>query len=275
MARDIYSRLDEIDDQTVRTIASTLEIRGRHPQQVAIRNAYLDRLGDLTGRRVLDVGCGTGVATRDLARRARASGSVVGIDPTPAFVEVAQRLSAEQGISNSVFQVADGGALPFADRTFDLVAAVTVLSHLPHRDAVLREMIRVCRPAGAFLIVDGEFVANQLEHPDRAITQRIVEAWRATTVDDPRLMRRVKGWLGTFGLRADSLDGHLHVEAGTIDESTSFIWAWSQFAARQAVSVGAVTEAEGARWLDQLRAMSKRGDLYGAVTFISVVARRA
>jgi ubiquinone/menaquinone biosynthesis C-methylase UbiE len=274
MAQDIYSRLDEVDDQLLRSIAATLEVRGRHPQQVAMRRAYLDRLGDLATQRILDVGCGTGVATFDLARRA-APGYVVGIDPTPAFIEIADQRRDEQRLDNVTFQVADGRSLRFEDASFDGVAAVTVLSHLPHRAEVLAEMIRVVRPSGWLLIVDGEFAANQIEHPDSETTHRIVDAWRMTTVDDPRLMRRIIPFLEGAGLRTDGVQGHLHVEAGHVDEAKSFIWQWSQFAVRQALGAGAVCEPEAARWTEQLRDLNQRGELYGAVTFLSVVARRA
>src|SRR4051794_15665127 len=83
VARDLYSRIVELDDATLRTVADVLELRGRHPQQVAIRDAYLSSLGSLEGKRVLDVGCGTGVVTRELARRVGPDGQVTGVDPSP------------------------------------------------------------------------------------------------------------------------------------------------------------------------------------------------
>ena len=53
MAQDVYTRLNDLDEATVRGIADVLEIRGRHPQQIAIRAAYLDALGDISGQHVL------------------------------------------------------------------------------------------------------------------------------------------------------------------------------------------------------------------------------
>ncbi len=274
MARDLYSRLDEIDQSMLRTIADVLELRGRHPRQVAIRARYLDALGDLTGKRVLDLGCGTGVVTRDLARRVGASGSVLGSDPTPPYAEVAERLRAEAGLENASFAVQDGRSLPFSDESFDLVAAVTVLCHVPEREAVLREMARVTRPGGTVLIVDGEYAANQVEHPDRTTTTRIVDAWRASVVDDPYLTRRLASLLRKVGLEPTAVDGHIHVEAGQVDEATSFIWQWALFAVRQALTTGAITEDEGALWTSQLRVMNERGELFGSVTYVSVQARK-
>jgi ubiquinone/menaquinone biosynthesis C-methylase UbiE len=256
------------------TIADILELRGRHPQQAAIRAAYLGALGNLAGQQVLEVGCGTGVVSRHLAKQVGSTGHVTAVDPTPYFIDVARHLQAEQAITNLTFDVQDGRALPYVDASFDLVAAVTVLTHVPERLDVFHEMVRVARPDGTILIVDGEFAANQVEHPDPVMTARIVEAWRASTVDSPRLMRRIVPLLQGVGLRVERMDGHVHLECGQVDTATSFIWMWAQFAARQAVVAEAVTNAEAARWLEQLGALNAAGELFGSVTFVSVVGRR-
>jgi hypothetical protein len=58
-----------------------------------------------------------------------------------------------------------------------------------------------------------------------------------------------------------------------VDEVTSFIWQWALFAMRQAIGAGAVDEAEGNAWIDQLRTLNQRGELFGSVTYVSVRAR--
>jgi ubiquinone/menaquinone biosynthesis C-methylase UbiE len=274
LARDLYTRLSQLDEPTVRSIAEILEVRGRHPQQVGMRAAYLGALGDLNGQHVIEVGCGTGVVGRDIARRVGPTGSVTGVDPTPGFIEVAERLRVDERLDNAAFSVQDGRTLPYADGSFDLAAAVTVLCHLPDRENVLREMVRVTRSGGTVLIVDGEYAANQVEHPDRLTTQRIVDAWRANAIDDPRLMRRIVPVVDAAGLRLDSLRGHVHVEAGRVDEATSFIWQWCLFAARLATEAGAIDEAQAVAWVEQLRARNLRAELFGSVTYVSVITRR-
>jgi SAM-dependent methyltransferase len=71
------------------------------------------------GDRVLDVGCGTGESSRDAARAAVA-GRVVGVDLSAAALELARRLSAEQGLSNVTFLQADAQVHAFPPQHFDL-----------------------------------------------------------------------------------------------------------------------------------------------------------
>jgi ubiquinone/menaquinone biosynthesis C-methylase UbiE len=272
--RDLYDRLDETDEPTLQSLAGILELRGRHQQQVAIREAYVGLLGDLAGQRVLDVGCGTGVVARDVARRVGPRGSVLGVDPTPAFVEAAEELRRDAGLTNVAFQVGDGRRLGLPSADFDAVLAVTVLCHLPDREQVIGEMRRVARFGGKILIVDGDYAANHVEHPDRALTRRIIDAWLATVVDDPYLCRRLVPLIEASRLRVERVSGYVHVEAGRVDEQTSFIWQWSLFALRQALGVGAISESEGADWLEGLRRQNEAGGTFGSVTYVSALARR-
>lgn len=273
-SRDLYSRLDEVDAPTLNTIADVLEVRGRHPQQIAIREAYLDLLGDVAGQRVLDLGCGTGVATRAVARRVGSNGGVVGVDPTPTFIDRAEKLASDHKFDTVRFEVGDGRALRFADGDFDTALAVTLLCHVPERQRVIAELARVVKPGGQVLVMDGDYASNQIEHPDRATTDRIATAWRASVVDDPYLCRRLVPFMASAGLEIEAVGGHVHVEAGQLNEATSYIWQWCLFALRQALSAGAVTEAEGAAWTDNLRELNAAGTMFGSVNYVSVLARR-
>ena len=273
-SRDLYSRTEELDEQTLRGIADVLELRGRHPQQVAIRGAYLDLVSEWAGPRVLEIGCGTGVVSREIARRVGPDGSVLALDPCSTFLTRAQEVAQADGIRNLAFREADARALDIPDAEFDVAVAVTVLCHVPGREQVLRELRRVVRPGGQVLIMDGDYASNQLAHPDRALTERIIAAWRGQVVDDPWLVRRLGPLLADAGLAIAEVRGHVHVELGRVDEQTSFIWQWSLFALKQALAAGALTDDEGERWLADLRRLHAEGGLFGSVNYVSVLARR-
>jgi ubiquinone/menaquinone biosynthesis C-methylase UbiE len=74
------------------------------------------------GQTLLDVGCGPGTVTVDLARRV-APGAVIGVDRSERVIEIARADAAEAGVDNVTFQVADAYSLPFADDSVDVAHA--------------------------------------------------------------------------------------------------------------------------------------------------------
>ena len=91
-----------------------------------------------TDKRVLEVGCGTGLI---LERVSRFAGHAEGIDLSPGMLALAR----QRGLS---VQEASATALPFADATFDLVYSFKVLAHVPDIERALAEMVRVVQPGG-------------------------------------------------------------------------------------------------------------------------------
>jgi len=100
---------------------------------------------------VLDVACGPGLVACAFARVAR---QVTGIDLTPAMIERARALAAEQRLVNLSFQVGDVLPLPFADAAFSIVVSRFAFHHFLDPAAVLAEMHRVCRPGGRVVVAD-------------------------------------------------------------------------------------------------------------------------
>ena len=96
---------------------------------------------------MLDLGCGPGTITADLAARV-APGAVIGIEPTPGPLADARAHAAAVGAENVTFAVGDAYALDYPDGAFDVVHAHQVLQHLGDPVAALREMLRVCEPDG-------------------------------------------------------------------------------------------------------------------------------
>ena len=100
---------------------------------------------------VLDVACGPGVTTCDLAEVA---GNVTGIDVTPAMIEQAKELQRRKGLKNVTWHVNAVPPLPFDDETFSLVFTRYSFHHFPEPLAVLKEMVRVCKVDGRIVVVD-------------------------------------------------------------------------------------------------------------------------
>lgn len=189
------------------------------------------------GARVLDVGCGTGVAALAAVGRAGSGGQVTGIDINPAMLAVARRKSATVR-----WIEAPAEALPFADESFDAVLCQFALMFLADRTAALREMRRVLRPGGRIALLVWDAVERTPGYRDLvALLGEIVgpaaaEALRAPfCLGDPAA---ITAELAAAGLAADemrtvtgtarhpSLDAWIDTEiggwtlAGTVDAAT-------------------------------------------------------
>ena len=102
---------------------------------------------------ILDVGCGGGSTVRRLAALA-SEGRVIGLDYSAASVAVAQDTNAKE-IEAGRVQIECGSvaALPFPDRTFDMVTAVETHYYWPDLPANVREILRVLKPGGTFVLI--------------------------------------------------------------------------------------------------------------------------
>jgi SAM-dependent methyltransferase len=101
--------------------------------------------------RALDLGTAVGHTAFALAPHVAA---VVGVDLTSEMLGHAQALAAERGIGNVCFARADVAHLPFADASFDRVTSRYSAHHYPQPGQVVREVARVLRPDGHFLLAD-------------------------------------------------------------------------------------------------------------------------
>ncbi len=131
------------------------------------------------GQALLDVGCGPGTLTCDLAR-AVAPGRVVGVDAAPGVVDLARAHAAEVDADGVVFEVADLFALPFSEGTFDVVHAHQVLQHVADPVAALVELRRVCRPGGTVAVRDADYPTFTWS-PDDPVLERAVAAYGSLT----------------------------------------------------------------------------------------------
>src|ERR1700751_5517664 len=129
-----------------------------HSIRTAAERAAWDRILDLVVPRqgmleALDVGCGTGFLSLELAApRPPAPPTAL----PPAMLAEARRKAAKRGAAIR-FEEGDAEQLPFATGSFDLVISRHLLWTLPHPEAAITEWIRVFRPGGRLVVADGQF----------------------------------------------------------------------------------------------------------------------
>jgi arsenite methyltransferase len=124
------------------------------------------------GERVLDLGCGAGTDSLVAAQMVGSSGSVVGIDLTPAMLAKARRAAAELGVTNADFVEGEVESLPFQDDSFDVVISNGVIDLVPDKDAVYSEIYRVLAPGGRIQIAD-----VTIQNPVSAEGRRNIDLW--------------------------------------------------------------------------------------------------
>ncbi|HEY6623855.1 MAG TPA: methyltransferase domain-containing protein [Acidimicrobiales bacterium] len=154
----------------------------------------------VAGMDLLDVGCGPGTITVDLARRV-APGQVVGVDAVESVLEGASLTADGVACANVTFQVGDVTGLDFEDGSFDIVHAHQVLQHLPDPVAALREMRRVCRPGGIVAARDSDYAAMTW-FPEDPLLTRALDLYRRTARangGEPDAGRRMLSWAAQAG----------------------------------------------------------------------------
>ncbi|MCP3679029.1 MAG: bifunctional demethylmenaquinone methyltransferase/2-methoxy-6-polyprenyl-1,4-benzoquinol methylase UbiE [Gammaproteobacteria bacterium] len=115
----------------------------------------IDRLGVRPGQRVLDLACGSGDLTRQLARRVGQRGCVVAADINPSMLAQARQKLVDSGIVGNVDYVeANAEALPFNDDEFDAIIIAFGLRNVPDQLAALVSMLRVLKPGGRLVILE-------------------------------------------------------------------------------------------------------------------------
>jgi SAM-dependent methyltransferase len=108
----------------------------------------------IPGEHVVDVGCGAGIDSIIAARMVGPTGSVIGLDMTPAMVEKARAGAKEAELNNLDFRQGLAESLPVADGWADVVISNGVLNLFPDKLAGLQEMARVLKPDGRLQIGD-------------------------------------------------------------------------------------------------------------------------
>lgn len=116
-------------------------------------------LGGRTAIDALDIGCGTGFLSLELAARGH---RVTGVDFAPAMLAEARRKAVAAG-AGIRFEQADAEQLPFAPGSFDLAVCRHVLWTLPHPEAAIDEWLRVLRPGGRLAVIDSQFDPSALQ----------------------------------------------------------------------------------------------------------------
>src|SRR5262245_5576588 len=131
----------------------SLEARGRTAGYLGVVRHLIEEAQLRPGETVLEVGCGTGVLDRWLARHTDGANPIVGLDVSRYMLREAMALARQEGLEGIIeFREGRAEALPFPDSSFDVAMSSTVIQRV-EAEQMLREMVRVVKPGGRVAVV--------------------------------------------------------------------------------------------------------------------------
>jgi ubiquinone/menaquinone biosynthesis C-methylase UbiE len=254
-ARDPHRFSSDLDQAATASLIDRLENRAKDEIFTNLLEKYLDRIARPSPTSVLDIGCGTGVVLRRLARHSSFKGDLHGVDQCPPFIDAALRLAAEEGHAERIsFRVGDAHPLDFPSESLDRVIAHTVISHVSEPSKVLREMARVVRRDGMIIVFDGDYASLTYGFPDHGIGQQMDAALVNATFNNPRIMRDLPRLLPDLDLVIAEGWGDAVTEIGTGSYFRTFAETYVSYVQKS----GTVSADSAQGWLNQqLRAMDQ------------------
>ena len=227
------------------------------------------------GSTLLDVGCGPGTITADLAARVR-PGAVVGVEDSEAVLAEARAVSLELIVG---FLVADVYHLPFPEASFDVVHAHQVLQHLAEPVAALPEMRRVCRPGGTVAARDADYGAMVWHPADPALDEwrRLYRAVARHNRGEPDAGRRLLAWAVQSGFTTIRSSASVWCFAAP-DDRTWWGETWAERVTRsafaeQALAGGHATQTDLAAMAEAFRRWSERDEGWFVVVHGEILCR--
>jgi ubiquinone/menaquinone biosynthesis C-methylase UbiE len=231
---DTWQHIDVADAGT--TATAYLDAAAAAFTAARIRSHEL--LSVTPGASVLDVGCGTGIALREIAEIVGPEGSVVGLDPSSAMLEEARRrLTGVLAHVELVVGTATSSGLE--SNRFDAVRTERVLMHVAQPFEALRELTRVTRPGGRILLVEPD-------HRRLALDTDAPDVWLHIITAVSQVLPNMSA-----GLRAPSDARKLGLGIEVVESISCQFRSYSHFtevfdleAVRQAAVLGGVTETQ-------------------------------
>ena len=230
------------------------------PEIIKQRRVTLEALGVQSGENILDVGCGSGFLTFELANLVGTDGSVQGVDKSEAMIEATLERCA--GLDHVSARDADVQSLPFEDNQFDAVTCTQVLLYVEDVDKAVSELSRVTRTGGRVAILETDWRGAIMHSNYPELSESIFAAWDRS-VPSPNLPGKLPRLMRNSGLQVN------HQEAipllNTDFDPANFSVSSLNWLSGNAYKQGSITKEESQRWRDDLKSLGERGEYFFCV----------
>ena len=229
---------------------------------------------------ILDIGCGPGTITVDLAALVP-EGLVIGLEYEPEVLEKARTTAAECGVTNIQFVTGDVNSLSYPDNTFDVVHAHQVLQHVGDPIQALREMRRVTKSGGIVANRESDYMSFTWypEVDGMADWQELYQRVARANGGEPNAGRQIHAWARQAGFDWESIKATASTWCFQTPEERAWwsgLWADRTVAssfARLALDGGHATKEELARLAQVWRAWGEKEDGWFVVLHGEIICR--
>lgn len=250
-------------------ISAKIEALYRIGDAVLRRRIVREALGASRGERILDVGCGPGFYCAELSAEVGPSGSVIGIDSSPAMLQLAARRCA--GHETVELHPADAVSMSVEDASFDAALCVQVLEYVPDPTAALAEIHRALRPGGRVVVWDIDWATVSVHALDPALTERVLHAWDQH-LTHPSLPRTLGPRMRSVGFREVRMRAHPFCTC-ELDPET-YGAALLPLIGAFVVGRNGITDDQAQAWVAEQQQLGARGEFYFASTQACFTATR-
>jgi SAM-dependent methyltransferase len=232
----------------------------------AKRGSY-ERMTLRPGMAVLDVGCGPGIDTVELARLV-GGGATVGIDRDPEMVRRADVRAVEAGMAAWVeHHQGDAAALPFANDSFDAVRCERLLQHVADPANVLAEMVRVARPGGRVVALDTDWGSHSVDGPSVPTERALARTLAETSLTNGYSGRRLYGLMKAAGLSGVTVES---IALSFTDYSFWRMITRQDVVEGEAELAGLVDAGALGRWREEMVQKDEQATFFASVNMVLV-----
>ncbi|MDQ8196317.1 methyltransferase domain-containing protein [Coraliomargarita sp. SDUM461004] len=262
---DPYTNPDSQTDRTRQAMVTRLEERGQHAFFQKMIDDYVDTIPSDQPLRALDLGCGTGVVARRLANALHPDSEIHGADISDVLLTEGRRQDVAQRIHWDHIQP---GALPYEERSFDVIVMHTLLSHVPNPLSLLQEAERVLAPTGQLIVFDADHAGTTYGQESYEAMRRVDHLLTSAVATHPDLCRQMPRYLKTAGLSLNSHRSVILSECGRGDYWLSSVRGFAGILP----ALNVLSEEEGQQWVDAMHASHDNGTFFASGAFFTFYA---
>ena len=227
---------------------------------VSQRKRTIESASVKPGESILDIGCGTGFLTFDMAPIVGESGYILALDPKPSMVEATKDRCA--GFCQIEVKQGDITSIPSSKTQFDLVTCTQVLLYVENIDKALSEMFRVLKPGGRIAILETDWQSVVINSGFPELTRTIIDAWD-TTVSSPNLPKKLTKLL--LDKRFHSIKSKVIPLLNSEYLPDSFSGSAIEWLPKTAYKRGGISRTQGKLWVEDLKQRGKDGNYFFCV----------